>query len=438
MRVAFVLLLRPHIDTRFDPTLYHLMGLNLADGHGLVRPAPTPGAPLLPTAEFGPVMPGLVAAAATLGVRSADGQALFTAAIGALTVVVVGLLGRRVAGARVGLVAAAIVAFHPLLVQIDGALGSESPYLFLVALLLLATVWACESPSLGRWFVVGLVAGLAALTRAEALGLLALLVVPLALIRAGPGWRRSLATAAMPLLAAAILIAPWTIRNWDTFHRFVPVSNNTGSVVLGANCAKTYDFGPRQGGWEFGCVATWVGEHPALGQVTAEQNEAAVYTRWRDAGFRYALDHPGAYLASIPSRIARTWGVYWYPRDQIFYDQRDGRDYTLQAIGFVVAFVLLVLAAFAVRPLWRRLRDERWVAAVLGVPVAVTVLTAFVTYGSTRFRVIAEPTIAILAAVTLVALYDRLRARRSPRPDAEVDQPVAERGVSGAELDVAG
>jgi hypothetical protein len=313
----------------------------------------------------------------------------------------------------VGLVAAVIVAFHPLLVQIDGALASESPYLFLVALLLLTTVWAADTPTLGRWFVVGLVAGVATLTRAEALGLLVFLVVPLAAVRAGPGWRRSLVAAVVPVLAAGILLAPWTIRNWEVFHRFVPVSNNTGSVVLGANCPDSYEFGAHQGGWSFGCVVAWSSEHPDVGLVSETQNEAEVYARWRDAGVRYALDHPGEYLASLPARLARTWGVYWYPGDQLFYDQHDGRDETLQTIGFVVAVVLLVLAACGVRPLLRRLRDERWVVAVLGVPVALTVLTAVVTYGSTRFRVVAEPTIAILAAVTVVSLVDRARDRRA-------------------------
>jgi hypothetical protein len=434
-----VLAVRPNIDTTHDPTLYHLMGVNLADGLGLVRPAPTPGAALLPTAEFGPVMPGLVAFATKLGVRSADGQALFTAVLGALTIVVVGLLGRRVAGARVGLVAAAIVAFHPLLVQIDGALASESPYLLLVALMLLTTIWACDAPSLRRWFVVGLVAGLAALTRAEALALLALLVVPAAAIRAWPGWRRSLVAAVVPLLAASVLIVPWTIRNWDTFHRFVPVSNNTGSVVLGANCPSTYEFGPRQGGWDFGCVATYAGEHPKQSFVTRSENEAVVYSGWRDAGVRYALDHPGPFLASLPSRIARTWGVYWYPRDQIFYDQRDGRDYTLQAIGFVVAFVLLVLAACGIRPLLRRLRGQRWVALVLAAPVVLTVLTAVVTYGSTRFRVIAEPTIAILAAVTIVSFADRRRGRAaSGDVHTQVDETIADGRVDPPLLDLPG
>ncbi|MFI5045841.1 MAG: glycosyltransferase family 39 protein [Acidimicrobiia bacterium] len=437
-RVAFVLALRPHLITRYDPTLYHLMGLNLADGLGLVRPTLTGHGALLPTAEFGPVLPVFVAAVTKLGVRSADGQALATAALGALTVVVVGLLGRRVAGPRVGIVAATIVAFHPLLVQVDGALATESPYLLLVALLLLTTIRACDAPSVGRWIIVGLVAGLAVLARGEGLVLLAVLVVPAAAVRAWPGWWRALVGVAVPVLAAAVLLVPWTIRNFDEFGRIVPVSNNFGSVMLGANCPSTYEFGARQGGWDFGCVAVYVAQHPKQGMVSRSENEAEVYARWRSAGIQYALDHPGGFLAAFPARLARTWGVYWLPGDQIHYDLDDGRDRTLQTIGFVVALVLLVLAVGGVRPLLRSLGARRWVMLVLAAPVAVTVLMAFATYGSTRFRIVAEPSIAVLAAYTLVSFADRRRTRgRSGEAQAEVDETVADGRADSPTLDVA-
>ena len=43
------------------------------------------------------------------------------------------------------------------------------------------------------------------------------------------------------------------------------------------------------------------------------------------------------------------------------------------------------------------------------VPIVVVVLNVAVTYGSTRFRVAAEPTLAVLAAVGLVAVARSVR-----------------------------
>ena len=57
--------------------------------------------------------------------------------MGAATVALIGLLARRVAGDRAGLVAAAIAAVYPPLWMLDASLRSESLYAPLIALVLL-------------------------------------------------------------------------------------------------------------------------------------------------------------------------------------------------------------------------------------------------------------------------------------------------------------
>jgi len=182
-RVLFVVVIRPTTTTQFDATMYHYLGLNLAHGLGYVRPPQLGPGPVVATAEYAPALPVLLAGATKLGLTTPTGHALVTATLGFFTIVVVGLLGRRVGGPRVGLVAAAIVALHPLLVQIDGGLDTESPYLLLVAAVLLVTVWAWDEPSLWKWALAGLLTGAAILTRAEGLAVLVVIVVPAAALR---------------------------------------------------------------------------------------------------------------------------------------------------------------------------------------------------------------------------------------------------------------
>ena len=95
---------------------------------------------------------------------------------------------RRLAGDRAGLLAAGIAAAYPDLVAADGALMTESLFGALAAGMLLAALRLADAPGTGRAAVLGVVAGVAALARSEAL-----LLLPLVLLRccAGPGGLRA-------------------------------------------------------------------------------------------------------------------------------------------------------------------------------------------------------------------------------------------------------
>jgi asparagine N-glycosylation enzyme membrane subunit Stt3 len=62
------------------------------------------------------------------------------------------------------------------------------------------------------------------------------------------------------------------------------------------------------------------------------------------------------------------------------------------------------------------LRRRRHDLLVLLAPVALVLLMAAVTYGTTRFRFAAEPSLCILSAVALVTAAGALRERLPARP----------------------
>ena len=102
-----------------------------------------------------------------------------------------GLLGRRVAGERVGLIAALIAAIHPTLWTWTGSVRSESLYAPLIALALLSAYGSPSALGARTAALLGAAIGLAALTRSEALTLLVLLLLLLSLpARARGGWPR--------------------------------------------------------------------------------------------------------------------------------------------------------------------------------------------------------------------------------------------------------
>ena len=106
---------------------------------------------------------------------------------GCATVALTGFVGRRVAGAGVGLVAAALAAVSPLLLAADGAVMSETFFVPLALVTLLAALAAGRSGRVLLWIAAGVAAGLAALTRTEGLLLIPFVVLPVA-------WRASRAS----------------------------------------------------------------------------------------------------------------------------------------------------------------------------------------------------------------------------------------------------
>ena len=115
------------------------------------------------------------------------------------------------------------------------------------------------------------------------------------------------------------------------------------------------------------------------------------------------------------ARIGRTWSFY-RPADMIRYNQGEGREAWVTRLGLVAFYPTLVAAIAGVVVLLRR--RARWVGWILCVPVITVTLTSVLTYGQTRFRAAAEPSLAVLAAVALGAAWSgwqRSRARQDAR-----------------------
>ena len=396
VRLVYALTLAPDPAFLSDANYFHQLANLVADGEGFVHPFTlgTRGI-ATPTAEHPPLYTLALAAGSLFGGDGLDAHRAITCMIGTGTVVTVGALGRRIGGERVGLVAALLAAVYPLLWVADGSLMSEPLYGLMIALSLLCAYRVLDAPTPGRAAVLGAVAALAALTRGEGLLLAPLLVVPAA-------WRGGWRPVGAGLAAFALVLVPWSVRNLAAFDRPVLVSNNTGSLLAGANCPDTYG-GRLLGEWSVACL-----------HYPPNEGEADTATRLRRRGTDYIRDRSRRFVVVGGVRILRTWDLF-RPRQQIELSGQEARDTRVQRIG-VLVYYLLVPLAVAGAVLLRRRRATLWVLLV--PPVLVTIMS-FLGYGITRFRMAAEISIVVLAAVALVAVADRLRARpRSASRDA--------------------
>jgi 4-amino-4-deoxy-L-arabinose transferase-like glycosyltransferase len=409
VRWIFISVVDPHVPTIGDATAYHLLANNLAAGRGYIRPFDL----LLlhkvhATAEYPPLFPAVVSVASWLGAKSVHAQRMCMGVVGTATVVVIGLVGRRVAGVAAGLTAAVIAAVYPMLFQSDATLMSETVFALLVATALLLAYQTVDWPTVARFVGLGAVIGCATLTRAEGGVLAVLLVVPLAARLSNQARRRRVLLGALGVGVAALVVVPWTLRNQRTFHSFVPVSTNIGTALEGANCRPVYS-GPLIGLWRSNFKLSPSSPDACFTGFDVTQphfNEARVAAQHRDRAVRYARHHATRLPAVGVARLLRTWGLF-RPHQQINEAALEGRPVRWETIGTRMYWVLLVLA---VGGLVAALRSRARVWPLLATVVMVSVST-LATYGNQRFRVGAEPAIVILAATGLVAGASSLRKR---------------------------
>jgi hypothetical protein len=398
-RIAYGLATKDAAGFKGDALWYHLVANNLADGHGFVAPFRFIageqlrlglGSAPVPTAFHLPLFPTVLAAFSLVGLDSQTAHMIVGCALGALTVVLVGLLARRLAGDVAGLVAAGIGALYPPLVMNDSVLLSESLTGPTIAAALLAALHLHDRPSAKRALLLGAVIGLAALNRSEALLLVVLLGVP-ALLPA-----RSLRLAGLVCLAAALTIAPWVIRNVDTFERTTFLTTGDGSVLRGANCDLSY-YGRGTGSWDFRCLI----------DARVPRDESILAARWRDDALDYASDHRGRIPVVVAARVARSFSVYPRPSRQVTeLEFIEDRPRTLVWIALAAYAAVVALAVAGVAALRNRLTE----LAILLAPVALVVIASAGGYGAWRFRQPAEVSFVVLAGIGVGRMLERRHA----------------------------
>jgi hypothetical protein len=368
-----------------DDSFYHQAALQLADGLGYKEGFFY----LRPTAAHPPLYPYSLAGIAWVGGRSVDAQRMLGVCAGTATVLVVGLIATRLGGRRAGLVAALLCAAYPTFIAADAALMSETLFALLVACAVLQALRQLESPSAVGMALLGASIGAAALTRSEGL-----LLVPAALalaLLARP--RRQPALRAAVLLAATlVLIGPWVARNHHVFGKFL-YTTNEGTTLAGSNCDPTY-YGNEIGGFTTAC----------LSHFPPTANLAVVTTERRKAALRYVDAHRGRAAVVAGLRVLRMWGFYAIDAQT----RVDGRDRGLQTAGLVAFYALFALGAAGAGVLF--VRGQRAQLAVVVMPLAVSTITAALTYGLPRLRQISDVSLLILAGVAITA---ERRARSS-------------------------
>ena len=336
-----------------------------------------------------PLYPYFIGLVST-GFRTLEAVKWAQAAVGALLIPALGHLGRKVFGARVGLVAATVAAFYPELVWFSAHFWVEGVFLVLLWWAFERLVAADAEGSTPTAAVAGLLFGLSILARETALYFIPVIAAWLA-------WRRprGLVRTAALVLTTVVVVAPWTLRNYLVYDAFVPVST-AGALNL----------------WQGN---TRLSRQDVYEQYWAVKGRIEKYRFARGKGIEAIQERQPLWIFE---KLREEMPTFWEADSQVLVHIRRGAYGDVSRLAALLAAALVLLPYLAVLGFF--------VAGLTVVPLArgPQLLLGFLgyynllhvaTHGYARYRLPVMPVLFLVGALALVAWRAERRPSVSPR-----------------------
>lgn len=306
-------------------------------------------------------------------------------------------LGRRIAA-----LAGAIAVVHPALVIY--AVRKLHPLSMDALLISVCLLLIMRLPGAGAWAHAraGGMVGLTALTRPT----MGLFVLPAAawIGWAAPKRARTRAVADMMMLAvgAAVVVSPWTVRNFLVLDRFVPITTSSAEVFwIGNNPVATGSTYLPNG------QAVFTGAPEAFRREILARDELGQVDLFRKAARDFVRENPAAFVQRF---VRKWWSFWWFPAGAG----------SLYPRWWLVAYKALYAVALAgvllgLRIVWTRAHgpERQRLVLVLVLLGHVSIAQSFF-YVDVRHRWGVEPILGIFLAAAASGGISRVAGRRSP------------------------
>lgn len=155
---------------------------------------------------------------------------LFQCLLQALCIYLIFWIGRRIFNTRTALIACTVSALYPPDYFSSGVILSETTFRTLLLLLVCCTILAGERSEPTPYVLIGVLTAAAAYLKPHASLYPAVFLV--IWLRMKLPWRTMLKYVLLMGTTYALLLTPWWIRNWVTFHEFILFTNSGGSPFL--------------------------------------------------------------------------------------------------------------------------------------------------------------------------------------------------------------
>lgn len=344
----------------------------------------------VPDVSRAPFWPWIIAAIyAVMGMHNLYAR-LFLCLLGSGTCVLTYLFAKDIFNKKIALVVGIIAALYPGLFIYDGWLYSESVYTFFVMGFAYSLFRLQRTHQIGWMISCGVSVACAALTRANGVSLLVLVVIwAVFMVRTRTlPWRKVMQAALAIICLTFGLIAPWTVRNYEESHHFILVATGMGQQLAGlyndAAVTSTY----------FGVRGLWLPAAEVRPPLTdrSDAGETAYAVHWirthlSETPYLFSLhfinmwrpytSEEGLPVIEFPTRLSSR--ILW-----------DLMNTTPIAIIFLAACGLLL----TLRAKWKEL-------LVPYLVIGLTIATSIVLMGSSRFRSPIEPLLVLLTGGAL-------------------------------------
>ncbi len=370
-----------------------------------------------PTAYFAPAYPYLLGALNAVSGDVATGAAqvkvdrLAQAVLGTLLVGVIGLIALELFGVDMALLAMALAAIYPPMIEMSSVLSAETLMTVFELAAVLAALRMRRSPDPLRWaMATGLFTGLAALTHVSAilliipLGVAAMSVVPVV-------GRRQVAGLLVLVASTLITLSPWLIRDGLVMHRFVPITDASGITLAGTYNATSAQARPP---YRF-VYYRQVPADATIARRASHLTETQLSSRLDSRTLSYVFHHPSSVVSAAwhnTLRLAELEGSSAWRQSA----QAIGLSNSTAQIGVICFWVLCGLALLGlVAPVGLRAPGWLW-----GAPLAMWLVTALVNAQTPSFRSAIDPFLILLGARGIARVARWIRARPAPVTRARV------------------
>lgn len=325
VRIGVIFFLSPRLDAKeplsIDASSYHQLAQNLVERRMYISTVDPPYDPDLPGTFRPPLTPFFLATIYALcGVNLFWGR-LGLGVISALSCGLVFVLGERLFGRVVGIVAGVIAIGYPLLLLLVHLPLTETLSLFLTLLLLTG----CYLYDSQRHQIVLLACGLGIL-----LGFLLLnkfiniivfpCLVAWAFLKIPTNTLKRLLILGIITVIAGLVVLPWTIRNYRILGFLVPVNTNGGwTFYLGNNPYTEKNLTALEQGISNGWIVPLEVFEPF---ADLDFNDTRAYEqRAVQLAFAFIRNHPDQFLSFAWRKLRIFWSAYphlldkltWYP-----------------------------------------------------------------------------------------------------------------------------
>jgi 4-amino-4-deoxy-L-arabinose transferase-like glycosyltransferase len=355
-----------------------------------------------PTAWLAPVFPYLLAGIFKIFGVYSKASAVAVLALdclfSALTCIPVYFIARKHFGERTATWAGWVWAFFPYGVYFSADfIWATTLTTLLMSLVFLTALYLETSSSIWPWLAFGALSGLGGLTDPVVMSVAPFLGA-WAWHRRYRSGRRWLMPGVGAVLAVVLVVAPWFIRNYETFHKMIPFRSCLGLEVY---------FGNNQDSWHWGPPGYHPSDNENEWREYQQLGETAYVSQKLHEGLAFINSHRLLYAEQTLRRAVYMWTGFWS------FSHRYLQEEPADPFNIVFCTGLTVLIWMGLRRTWRidNAIAMPYVLVFLFFPVIY-----YLTHPEDYYRRPIDPQCVVLAAYAVASWVAERKVMRENIP----------------------